>query len=253
MAWLGLILCHTCVQGQSPANTPAPITSATYHKAVAAAESELLAINKQEGDTLEIRSFPLEQCLERMQAGDVTNTSVDLLAARYRLTGTREPSDRCGTVAASLEQKVKEDPSRLLEFVEAETSANPACACEIMKSAIAASGADKSTVVAIVNTAIQAAPETMRIVSQCAIAQMPEALIEIQTLLARLDPGSGDAGHGAKSAKDGLGVMLPARDIRHELPNPLDLPLVFPILWTVPTFRQPPVQPPPVTNTDPLP
>ena len=48
--------------------------------------------------------------------------------------------------------------SKVLEYVELEISTNQACACEIVKSAIAASDADTAEVVAIVETAITVAP-----------------------------------------------------------------------------------------------
>lgn len=58
-------------------------------------------------------------------------------------------------------------------------------------------------VVSIVETPTHAAPESMRIISQCAIASMPESIVTVQALLAELDPSSGDAaGNSSKSAKE---------------------------------------------------
>ena len=41
----------------------------------------------------------------------------------------------------------------------------------------------------------------MRIVSQRAIATMPDSITEVQALLARLDPNAGDSGYSSKSSK----------------------------------------------------
>ena len=107
-------------------------------------------------------------------------------------------------------------------------------------------------VVSIVETAITASPENMRMISQCAIATMPEAVAEVQALLARLDPNSGDSevysskssksSTDSKDAKDAKVAAIYAPPI----PNPLDLPPVYP-----PLMPPPPIFPPPVTNVNP--
>jgi hypothetical protein len=51
-----------------------------------------------------------------------------------------------------------------------------------------------------VETAIQAAPDQMRLIAQCAIATAPQSLSRVQELLARLEPAAGEAA-SAKSAK----------------------------------------------------
>ena len=133
----------------------------------------------------------------------------------------------------------------MLEVVESEVAANPSCACEIVKTAIKASDADVELVVAIVETSINVAPDSMRIVSQCAIAAMPEAIAAVQALLAKLDPNAGDAAHSAKSSKSAKGsksakVAVAATVIT---PNPLDLPPPFPPV--------PPIITVPVTDVNP--
>jgi hypothetical protein len=83
---------------------------------------------------------------------------------------------------------------------------------------------------------------------QCAIAEMPDALAAIQSLLARLDPNSGDSEDSAKSAKSAKGAKS-AKSEKSPIvspPNPLDLPP----LYIVPP---PPVFPPAFTNVDPDP
>ena len=91
-------------------------------------------------------------------------------------------------------------------------------------------------------------------ISQCAIATMPESVAEVQALLARLDPNSGDADvYSSKSSKD----SKDATDVKDAkvaaiyappIPNPLDLPPSYP-----PILPPPPIIPPPVTNVNPCP
>lgn len=175
-----------------------------------------------------------------------------LISAVYRESGKREASSDCSKVALSVEARVKLDTAKVLEVVESEVSANPSCACEVVKTAIKASEADVTMVVSIVETAITASPENMRMISQCAIATMPEAVAEVQALLARLDPNSGDSevysskssksSTDSKDAKDAKVAAIYAPPI----PNPLDLPPVYP-----PLMPPPPIFPPPVTNVNP--
>ena len=172
-----------------------------------------------------------------------------LISATYRAPGEAAATkDDCPTVALSVEQRIKLDPAKVLETVQTEISSNSSCACEVVKAAIRASHADVGLTADIVETAITTAPETMRIVSQCAIAQVPEALSTIQALLAKLDPNSGE-GSSSKDAKSGKEVISAksAKEIRPPLVdngNPLDLPPLGPPLLP------PPVYPPPVTSVE---
>lgn len=162
-------------------------------------------------------------------ATDTLNTGLARISAVYRESGTPEKSSDCLNLSLSVEERVKMDVSKVLEIVETEVSANSNCACEIVKSAIKASEADVEQVVAIVETAITAAPDTMRIVSQCAIAAMPESVTAVQALLARLDPNAGEDGYSSKSAKSAKSSK-DAKDskvasiVAPPIPNPLDLP-----------------------------
>jgi hypothetical protein len=176
-------------------------------------------------------------------------TGLALISAVYRESGKPESASDCSKVALSVEARVNLDVAKVLEVVESEVTANPSCSCEVVKTAIKASDADVPLVVSIVETAITASPENMRMISQCAIATMPEAVAEVQALLARLDPNSGDADvYSSKSAKDSkdakdakvAAVYAPA------VPNPLDLPPSYP-----PTLPPPPIFPPPVTDVNP--
>ncbi len=150
-----------------------------------------------------------------------------LISALYRESGRHETAADCTRISLSVEQSVKLEHARVLETVASEVGANPSCACEIVKAAIKASEADVATVVAIVGAAIHAAPETMRIVSQCAIAADPEAFTEVQALLAKLDPNGGDSGTSAKSAKSGkdskVAMAAPDQAVADQA-NPLNFP-----------------------------
>ena len=61
-----------------------------------------------------------------------------LISAVYRESGKREASSDCSKVALSVEARVKLDTAKVLEVVESEVSANPSCACEVVKMAIKA-------------------------------------------------------------------------------------------------------------------
>ncbi len=172
-------------------------------------------------------------------------TGLAMISAVYRKTGKIEATSDCSSIALSIEQSIKLDPARVLELVEREISANPACACEIVKSALKATEADLALVVSIVEAAINASPENMRIISQCAIATVPDSITAVQSLLARLDPNSGDEGSSSKSAKsskDSKGAKVAS--VVSVLPNPLDIPLL-------PPQSPPPSFPPYVTNVNP--
>ena len=181
-------------------------------------------------------------------------TGLALISAVYRESGKREATSDCSKVALSVETRVKLDVAKVLEVVESEVAANPSCSCEVVKTAIKASEADVPLVVSIVETAITASPENMRMISQCAIATMPEAVADVQALLARLDPNSGDADvYSSKSSKD----SKDSTDVKDAkvaaiyappIPNPLDRPPFYP-----PILPPPPIIPPPVTNVNPCP
>lgn len=168
------------------------------------------------------------------------------ISAVYRESGKSEAHVDCPSVALAVGQRIKLDSSKVLEVVESEVGANPTCACEIVKTSIKESDADIPQVVSIVETAINVTPENMRIISQCAIAAMPESVAAVQSLLAKLDPNSGNAGtKSAKSSKDAKSAKeeIASATTPPETPNPLDLPPHYPPI--------PPIVPPVVTEVNP--
>ena len=161
----------------------------------------------------------------------------------------------CIDLSLSVKNAVTADPSKVLELVSHEVGVAPSCACEIVKSAIENSKANTETVAAIVEVAVSAAPDQMRLVSQCAVAVAPDALAAVQAVVAKLDPNSGEAS-SSKSSKDS---KAPAGEVA-TMPNPLDFPGQGPVGPTpggpggLPLIPQlPPViiAPPDVSNINP--
>ena len=121
-----------------------------------------------------------------------------------------------------------------------------------------APSAKPATVAAIVEAAANVAPEHMRLISQCAVAVAPDALAQVQAVLAKLDPNSGKAGHSAKSAKDAKDAKAPVGEVA-AMPNPLDFPgqgPIGPIIGgpggqpLIPIFPPIVINPPEVTNVN---
>ncbi|MFK7852169.1 MAG: hypothetical protein AB8D78_14425 [Akkermansiaceae bacterium] len=154
------------------------------------------------------------------------------ISAAYRKPAIKSEEPDCEAITLSVAHRIKVDVSKVLEIVESEVSANPNCACEIVKIAIQESEADIELTADITEVAIVAAPDHMRLISQCAIAAMPEALAAIQDVLARYDANSGDSysakdSKSGKSGKDGVASQITPPPAP---PNPLDLPSYFPII-----------------------
>jgi hypothetical protein len=128
----------------------------------------------------------------------------------------------CLMLSMTVKHSVATEQSKVLEIVATQVSAAPGCACEIVKAAIEGSNAKPTTVAAIVETAVTAAPEQMRLISQCAVAVAPDALPQVQAVLAKLDPNSGKSAN-AHSAKDVQDAKAPIGEVA-SMPNPLDFP-----------------------------
>lgn len=125
----------------------------------------------------------------------------------------------CVKLAVSVKNAVAAKPADVLKIVESEVSANSDCACEVVKAAIQASEANSKTIAAIVETAASAAPDKMRLVAQCAVAVAPDALVDVQNVMARLDPNKGETSYSSKSSKSPKTPIETAPDW-----NPLDFP-----------------------------
>lgn len=147
----------------------------------------------------------------------------------------------CLKLSVAVKHAVAAKPATVLEIVEKEVSANPDCACDVVKAAIQASKADNKTVAAIVETAATSAPDKMRLISQCAVAVAPEALADVQGVISRLEPNKGESGDSSKGGKNPVVEVKPAW-------NPLDFPGQGPV---GPTPGGPPVLPPGLPPTIP--
>ncbi len=102
----------------------------------------------------------------------------------------------------------------LVTLVEETIAKNPEHACEIVKQAIAMSKANESLICRIVETAILAAPDQARLITQCAIASAPDSLTAIQLLLATYD-ASGDSSISGKevSGKEVSGKEVSGKEV----------------------------------------
>jgi len=163
-----------------------------------------------------------------------------LLGAALIATPASAESE-CAKLAVKVKstaERAAVDPVELLQLIDREVAAHPDCACEIVKTAILGTGCDDATVGYIVETAVRAAPDQMRLIAQCAIAAAPESLGRVQEVMNRLDPGAGETA-SAKSAK-GKGLEVKPAAVP---PNPLDLPVI--VIPPVPPI----INPPPSTRT----
>ncbi len=148
----------------------------------------------------------------------------------------------CFKLTNSVKSLVSSDQSKVLEIVTSQVAAAPNCACEIVKAAIEITDANVATVAAIVDAAITTSPENMRVISQCAIAAAPDAVVAVQTVLAKYDPSSGEAAYSAKGEQAAAAAGTPEGEVA-ALPNPLDFPGRGPVR---PLF---PILPPVIINS----
>lgn len=106
-----------------------------------------------------------------------------LAVATTSVTFAADEAKECTPVSATVTAEVTNKPSNVLTIVSEQIAANPTCACEIVKAAIAASKADKDLVGQIVFTAVTAAPTEATTVAECAVAAAPEAADNVKAAL----------------------------------------------------------------------
>ena len=123
--------------------------------------------------------------------------------------GAESPQIDCVKLSLKIKEELVANQSLVLQIVEKAVLANQDCACEIVKAAITATQADNKLIASIVEVAAVTAPEKMRLVAQCAVAVAPDSLVDVQAVLAKLDPGTGEGGTSGKEvdAKSGMEVM----------------------------------------------
>ncbi len=135
----------------------------------------------------------------------------------------------CDAIYKLTLNEVEANKESVVDIVSTQVEANQDCACEVTKAAIIASEADKALVGEIVSAAIVASPDNMRLISQCAIATAPDAMTEVQKVLAKFAPQAGGSysAKGGYSAKNPKGGIAPAQEAAPAMANPLDGPTVI--------------------------
>ena len=129
----------------------------------------------------------------------------------------------CVKLALTVKHAVATNPSATLQIVEKQVSATPACACELVKAAIEGSKANVQLVAAIVETAATVAPEHRRLIGQCAVAVAPDALPNVQAVLAKLEPRQ--KAKPVSTAKNATGTSAKGGEVPAQpASNPLDFP-----------------------------
>ena len=174
-------------------------------------------------------------------------------AALAMITPSYAAAPDCSKLSTAVKVAVAANPEKVLEIVSTQVAQNESCACEIVKAAIMTTNADKKLVGDIVTAAIESAPDHVRIIGQCAVAVAPDALAEVQTIVAKTDANAGE-GYSAKGgAKDAKGHVDPVPVAS----NPLDFPGRGPVGPTLggpggfplfPPGLTPPVVTPPSTT-----
>jgi hypothetical protein len=131
----------------------------------------------------------------------------------------KAPAVDCSKMLSSFKAEVSANQSFVLQLVERAVRENPSCSCEIVKAAIQTTNAESKLIASIVEVVGTSVPEQLRLAAQCAVAVAPDSLEDVQAVLAKLDPGTGNAQEG--SEKGGTDKEAVAEE---ETPNPLDFP-----------------------------
>lgn len=147
------------------------------------------------------------------------------------------PAPDCRQNTLSLLESLPSEKEAIEGWVTNAVTRFPNCSCEIVKAVIEKTKAEPKLVATIVEAAIVAAPEHMRLTAQCAIAVAPDALVDVQAVLASLEGNAGESGKSSKSGKEVVsskdskgGTPEPAADPKNydNLMNPAYLPIGVP-------------------------
>lgn len=148
------------------------------------------------------------------------------------------PMVNCQDNALARLREIPAEAEAIEELVTRTVTEFPSCSCEIVKTVIEKTKAEPKLVARIVQAAIVAAPERMRLSAQCAIAVAPDALAEVQGVMAALEANAGESGTSSKSGKEvvsskdakGGTPEQPAAEPRNydNLMNPAYLPVGVP-------------------------
>jgi hypothetical protein len=130
-------------------------------------------------------------------------------------------------VVAAVKADLAQNIQTLLQTVTKHVSATPEFACEIVKTAVRESNCDTATIASVVESAALAAPDQLRLIAQCAIAMAPDSFLEVQEVVAKLDPSAGDGASSGKEVLSGKEVVSGKQvaDVAStDYGNPLDFP-----------------------------
>lgn len=88
----------------------------------------------------------------------------------------------CDRISSDVSKAVTKDPSKVLMIVEDALVINESCACEIVKAAITAAGANDAMVQQIVQTALAVTPKMSAIIAECATVAAPNSAETVAAL-----------------------------------------------------------------------
>lgn len=150
--------------------------------------------------------------------------NIQFLAIALVVSVSAQAAVDCAQNLDQFKSRLVADKAMVLELVSKEIAASPTCSCEVVKAAIEISQGDAKLVASIVEAAALAAPDQIRLISQCAIAVAPDSISDVQSVVSKLDPGAGDSSvkdsKGGVDSKNAAPSNAPASDVG----NPLDFP-----------------------------
>lgn len=103
----------------------------------------------------------------------------------------------CYQISKEAAKQITAAPADVLSIVVNKIQANESCVCEVVKTAIVTTEADKQLVAQIVDAAITAAPKKVSLVSTCALAVAPDAQAEIVKVTSKYSKVAGE-GYSSK-------------------------------------------------------
>lgn len=155
-----------------------------------------------------------------------------LFAFALALTPIQAEED-CKQVEKIAIERFEDAPKAVFTTIDELLNKFPDCACEVVKAAIRETKASKKKVGEIVEAAIYATPQHMRMIVCCAIAVAPDARDEILKVYEKFAPAEDVEKIGAKCG------LSKGKEVLPPLPNPLDKIFFDP---------EPPIIVPPVTD-----
>lgn len=166
-------------------------------------------------------------------------------APSVAMTGAENPAPTpgasslsCIQLAARVEAEISKSPKDVLSVARRAMVDNDACACEIVKSSIKATGADDELTGLIVEVAVKTQPSRFKEIVECAILAKPSAKTQVRAALERVF-GTKGSGKGGKIV---IAQVPMPRVVVREMPQ-----IFFPpfTTYSVPIKEEPPGDKPP--------